>query len=57
MHGPREYYTEWSKLDKERQTAYDTAYMWNIKKGYKWTDLQNRNRITDVENKFMATRG
>ena len=26
------------------------------KKGYKQTYLQNRNRVTDVENKFMVTR-
>ena len=25
------------------------------KKKYKWTYLQNRNRVTDVENKFMVT--
>ena len=27
------------------------------KKGYKWTYLQNRNRVTDVENKLMVTKG
>ena len=27
------------------------------KKRYEWTYLQNKNRVTDVENKFMATRG
>ena len=27
----------------ERQTSYDVAYMWNLKKWYKWTYLQNRN--------------
>ena len=25
------------------------------KKNYKWTYLQNRNRLTDLENKFMVT--
>ena len=30
---------------------YDIAYMWNLKKLYKWTYLQNRNRLTDIENK------
>ena len=29
----------------------------NWKKGYKWTYLQNRNRLTDFENKFMVTKG
>ena len=29
--------TKWSKLDRERQISYDIAYMWNLKKWYKWT--------------------
>ena len=28
-----------------------------FKKGYIWTYLQNRNRVTDVENKLMVPRG
>ena len=31
--------------------------MWNLKKWYKSTYLQSRNRVTDVENKLMVTRG
>ena len=31
--------------------------MWNLKKRYKWTYLQNRNRHTDIENKLMVTSG
>ena len=27
------------------------------KKWYKWTYLQNRNRVTDAENKLMVTKG
>ena len=27
-----------------------------FKKLYKWTYLQNRNRLTDIENKFMVTK-
>jgi len=27
------------------------------KKGNKWTYLQNRNRVTDVENKLVVTSG
>ena len=55
MDGPRDCHTEWSKSD--RQISYDIAYMWNLKKGYKWTYLQNKNRVTDVEKKLMVTRG
>ena len=34
--------------------------MWNLKKWYKLTYLQNSllwNRLTDIENKLMGTRG
>ena len=46
-----------SELDSERQTSYDITYMWNLKKWYKWTYLQTRNRLTDIENKLMVTKG
>ena len=44
---------------RERQISYDTTYMWNLKKkkGYKWTYTQKRNRVTDIENKLMVTKG
>ena len=42
---------------RKKQIPYDITYMWNLKKGYKWTYLQNRSRITDVENKLMVTGG
>ena len=57
MDGPREYYTKWSKPDRERQISYDITYMWNLKKWYKWAYLQNRNRLKDIENKLMVTKG
>ena len=41
----------------ERQISYGYAYMWNLKKWYKWTYLQDRNRVIDVENKLMVTKG
>ena len=31
--------------------------MWNVKKLYQETYLQNRNRVTDIGNKLMVTRG
>ena len=34
MDGPRDYHSKWSKPDRERQTLYDIAYMWNLKKWY-----------------------
>lgn len=46
------------KSDTERQMSYGITYMWNpINGGYTGTYLQNRIRVTDVENKFMATMG
>ena len=57
MDGPRDYRTTWSKSDGGRQIPYDTAHMWNLKKWYKWTYLQNRNRLTDIKDKLMVTKG
>ena len=31
--------------------------MWNLKKLYKGTYLQDRNRLTDIENKLRVTKG
>ena len=53
---PRDCHTMWKK-DREKQISYDITYMQNLKQGYKWTYLQNRNRATDVENKIMVTKG
>ena len=32
---------------RERQILYDIAYMWNLKKKYKWT--YKKNRVADVK--------
>ena len=55
MDEPTDSHAEWSKSDRERQISYDITYMWNLQKGYKWTYLQNRNRVIDVKNKLMVT--
>ena len=31
------------------ECSSDVAYMWNLKKWYKWTYLQNRNRLSSVQ--------
>ena len=31
--------------------------MWNLKRWYTWTYLQNRKRLTDIKNKLMVTKG
>ena len=57
MDGPRDYHTKWSITYRKRQISYDITYMWNLKKWYKWTYLQNRNRLTVEENILMVTKG
>ena len=54
----RDYHTEWSKSDTERQ-IYDIAYMWHPEKkgGVQMNLLKNRSRVMDVENKLTVTRG
>ena len=54
MDRTRDYHIMWKT---ERQISYDITYMWNLKKWYKWTYLQNRNRLTDIENKLIVARG
>ena len=57
MDGPRDYHTKWNKQDRERQISYNITHMWNLKKRQKWIYSQNRNRLTDIENKLMVTKG
>ena len=57
MDGPGDYQTKWNKSHRERQIPYDIAYMQNIKKWYKWTYLQNRNRLTHRKQTYGYQRG
>ena len=41
MDEPRDYHTEWSQTEKDNYHVI--SYMWNLKKWYEWTYLQNRN--------------
>ena len=43
------------KSNSERQ-IYDITYMWNFKKWFKLTYLQNRNRLTDIQSTLTVTR-
>ena len=51
MDGLRDYHTKWSVSERERQTPYDITYMRNLKYDPKGLILQNRNRLTDIENR------
>ena len=46
-----------NQSDRERKISHDITYMWNLKKQYKRTYLQNSNRPTDRENKLTVTKG
>ena len=48
--------TEWNKSDREREASNDIAYKWDLKRMIQ-VNLQNRNRLTSIENKFMVTKG
>ena len=54
--GLRNCHSEWSQSEREKQISFSINYMLNLEKLYRWTYLQSRNRVTDVENKFMATK-
>ena len=49
--GTKDYHT---KSDKEGPTSYGITYMWNLRKWYKWSYLQNTNRLTDLENELWS---
>ena len=55
--GPTDCHKEWCKSKREKQMSYNTIYMWDLEKCYRWTYLQSRNRETDVENKLTDTKG
>ena len=44
-----------SELSQREKNKYPITYMWNLKKCYKRTFLQNKNPATDEENKLMIT--
>ena len=43
------------KSERKRQ-IYNIAYMCNLKYSAKWTYLQNKNKVIDVENKLINTK-
>ena len=45
------------KSDRERQISYDIAYMQTLTKWYKWTYLQNRNRLIDLREWIYGYKG
>ena len=41
----------------QRQISYDITYMCSLLKMIQMNLLQRRNRLTDIENKLMVTKG
>ena len=56
MDGPGHYHTKWSKTEKNKHHMISLTCRIHPK-WYKWTYLQNRNRLTDLENEFMVNTG
>ena len=46
-----------SEVSQTKKDKYHVILICGIKKRYRQTYLQNRNRLTDIENEFMVTRG
>ena len=53
MVGHRDYHTEWSKSDKDKYHLISLIYLKYYTNEF---ILKNRNRLTDIENKLMATK-
>ena len=56
MDGPRDYHIKWSQSDKDKYHMI-SLICGILKKWYKLTYLQNRNRLTGFETKLMVTKG
>ena len=57
MNEPREYFTKWSKSDRERQMAYDITHRWNlIFKTDTSEYICKTNRFIGIESKLMVTK-
>ena len=55
MDATGDYHTKWSKSERERQIPYH-LYQMEPKIQHKSAYLQNRNRLTDIENRLMVAK-
>ena len=44
---------QWSESEREKQTSYTNAYIWNLERWYQKIYLQSSNGETDIENRLM----
>ena len=50
---PRNYNTEWSKSEREKQMSYTNVYIWNLEGWYWQICSQSSNGDADIENTLM----
>ena len=49
MDGPRDFHTEWSQSDREKQMSCDVAYVWSLKKKVQIDLFIYKNKVADIE--------
>ena len=49
-------HTKWSQSEKDKYRM-TSPIGGNLKKWYKWTFLQNKNRLTDIKNRLVVAKG
>ena len=56
--GPGDSHSKWSQSHRQRRVSPEIANVQTLKKWYKWNYLQNKNRLTNLENKLrVITKG
>ena len=56
MNGPRDYYTQQCKSERERQVSYDIAYMWNLKYDTNQSIYETEPGTQCIENRFVVAK-
>ena len=54
VYEPRVYCTDCSKSEREGQTTYINAYIWNLERWYWWSYMQGSKGDTDVKKDFWT---
>ena len=56
MNGPRDYYTQQCKSERERQVSYDIAYVWNLKYDTNQSICETEPGTQSIENRFVVAK-
>ena len=57
MDGIGDYYTKWSKSEREKQTSYDIAYKWNLKNTMPMNLFTNQKQTHTLREQLLVTVG